>query len=139
MMLVKRSLLALCAVAALGAGSAQAHHSFSMFDRTKTASVAGTVKAFDMINPHGWLQLMVADGQGKLREWSLETGAPGQLQRAGWKDQTVVPGDKVTATIHPLKDGSNGGQLVAVVLPNGQTMRAGPDGPGGRGGPGGGQ
>jgi hypothetical protein len=97
-----------------------------MFDRSKTASVAGTVKAFDMINPHGWLQLMVPDAGGKLREWSLETGGPGQLSRAGWQDKTVVPGDRVTATIHPLKDGSNGGQLISVVRPNVQTMRAGP-------------
>ena len=109
----------------LAAGPALAHHSFAMFDRGRTDAVSGTVKEFDMINPHGWLQLMVPDAQGKEREWSLETGGPGQLSRSGWQPQTVVAGDKVKAMIHPLKDGSYGGQLVSVTLPNGQTLTAG--------------
>jgi hypothetical protein len=110
------------AVAPLAAVPASAHHSFAMFDRGKTDSVAGTVKSFELINPHGWLQLMVADPQGKEREWSLETGGPGQMARAGWQLNSLNPGDKLTAQIHPLKDGSYGGQLVSVKLANGQTL-----------------
>jgi hypothetical protein len=34
----------------------------------------------------------------------------------------VVAGDKVTVSIHPLKDGSHGGQLLKVTLPNGTVM-----------------
>ena len=107
------------------APAAWAHHSFSMFDRARTASITGTVKEFEMINPHGWLQIMVTDANGKANEWSLETGGPGQLVRAGWKQQSVGPGDKVTAAIHPLRDGSNGGELISVTLPNGQTLSTG--------------
>jgi hypothetical protein len=55
-------------------------------------------------------------------EWSLEMGAPGGLARSGWRPKTVVPGDKVTVTFHPLKDGTAGGQLLTVLLPNGTTM-----------------
>ena len=108
----------------------QAHHSFAMFDRSRTDSIAGTVKAFDMVNPHSWLQLLVPDAQGQEREWSLETGGSGQLTRAGWTSHSLSAGDKVTAVIHPLKDGSNGGQLLSVTLPNGQmlTARGGPSG-----------
>ena len=114
------------------AAPAFAHHSFAMFDRGKTNSLTGTVKEFDMINPHGWLQLMVADPTGKVSEWSLETGAPGQLSRQGFQQSSLQPGDKVTATIHPLRDGSNGGQLVQVVLANGKTLGGGGPGFGGR-------
>jgi hypothetical protein len=33
---------------------------------------------------------------------------------------TVRPGDNVTVTRHPLKDGSRGGQFMQALLPNGQ-------------------
>lgn len=101
---------------------ALAHHSFAMFDADKTVELVGTVKEFQWTNPHSWLQVMVSDNTGKMTEWSLEMGAPGGLARSGWRPKTVVPGDKVTVSIHPLKDGSAGGQLLSVVLPNGTKM-----------------
>lgn len=110
------------AAAVLFAVPALAHHSFAMFDADKTIEVAGTVKEFQWTNPHSWLQVMVADNTGKMVEWSFEMGAPGGLARAGWRPKTVVPGDKVTVTMHPLKDGSPGGQLLSVVLPDGKKM-----------------
>lgn len=109
-------------MAVLFAGPALAHHSFAMFDADKTMELTGTVKEFQWTNPHSWLQVMVTDEKGTTAEWSLEMGAPGGLARSGWRPKTVVPGDKVTVSIHPLKDGSAGGQLLTVVLPNGTKM-----------------
>ncbi len=103
-----------------------AHHSYSMFDRARTDTVAGTVKAFEMINPHGWLTVVAPDPKGIAREWAFETGGPGQMQRAGWTPGTLSPGDKVRVTIHPMRDGSYSGQVVAVVLPDGRTLRGFP-------------
>jgi hypothetical protein len=34
----------------------------------------------------------------------------------------VKQGDKVTVRMHPLRDGSYGGQFVSVVLPDGRTL-----------------
>lgn len=102
-----------------------AHHSFAMFDVNRTTSLQGVVEDFEMKNPHGWLDLMVLDDQGKPREWSLETAAPATLSRAGWTQATVHPGDKVTVTLHPMRDGSNGGALLSVNLPGGRSLWAG--------------
>jgi hypothetical protein len=33
------------------------------------------------------------------------------LARQGWAPETLRPGMKVKTVIHPLRDGSNGGQL----------------------------
>ncbi len=104
------------------ATTAGAHHSFAMFDRSKTQTIAGTVKEFELINPHGWLRIMVADANGVPSEWPVEMGGAGQLQRFGWTQDAVHPGDKVTVQLHPLRDGSYGGQLVAVTLPNGKVL-----------------
>ena len=114
---------ALGGVAALVlAAPAFAHHSFAMFDADKTVELEGTVKEFQWTNPHSWLQVVVVDDTGKETEWSLEMGSPGGLAREGWRPRTVVPGDKVTVSIHPLKDGSAGGQLLATTLPDGTVM-----------------
>jgi hypothetical protein len=99
-----------------------AHHSFAMFDRSRTERIAGTVKAIELINPHGWLRIMVSDASGAQNEWSLELGGAGQLERFGWRQNAVRPGDKVVVQIHPLRDGSYGGQLISVTLPNGQVL-----------------
>ncbi len=104
--------------------SAQAHHSFSMFDADKTTSFAATVKSFDMSNPHSWLQAVTTTPSGASVEWSLEMGDPAQLIREGWTKDIVKPGDKVTVWLHPLRDGSHGGQLMALTLPDGRQLEA---------------
>ena len=114
------SLAVLC-IGALAA-PALAHHSFAMFDSSKTVTMTGTVKEFEWTNPHVWLRIMVDDASGTSRQWALEMGAPGQQTRVGWKPDSVKPGDKVTVTIHPLKDGSRGGQFMHAVLPSGQEL-----------------
>jgi hypothetical protein len=105
--------VALIAVPALG------HHSHAMFDDTKKVTMQGTVKAFEWTNPHSWLQVNVTDTAGVTKEWSLEMGSPAGLSRSGWRPKTLVPGDKVTVIIHPLKDGNPGGSLLQVTLPDG--------------------
>jgi hypothetical protein len=110
------------------ATTAWAHHSFAMFDRSRTQTVAGTVKEFELINPHGWLRIMVSDANGVQSEWPVEMGGAGQLARFGWTQNAVHAGDKVTVQLHPLRDGSYGGQLVAVTLPNGKVLGQRPAG-----------
>jgi hypothetical protein len=110
------------------AATAGAHHSFAMFDRSRTQTIAGTVKEFEFINPHGWLRIMVSDANGVQSEWPLEMGGAGQLQRFGWTLDAVHPGDKVMVQLHPLRDGSYGGQLIAVTLPNGKVLGQRPPG-----------
>jgi hypothetical protein len=121
---IKALCLSAVAAAAIGAPAA-AHHSFAMFDADKTVSITGTVKEFEWTNPHAWLRVMVADQSGKQLQWALEMGSPSQMAGRGWKPDSAKPGDKVTITLHPLKDGSRGGQLLSTVLPNGQQLNNG--------------
>ena len=120
---MRMKMIGLAGVAALAlAGPALAHHSFAMLDATKTVEMTGTVKEFQWTNPHSWLQVVVTDETGKDVEWSLEMGSPGALARSGWRPRTVAPGDAVTVTLHPLKDGSSGGQFLTATLPDGTVM-----------------
>ena len=113
--------------AALGlwACAASAHHSFAMFDLGKDVTVDAVVKEVQFTNPHVWVQILVKDAAGAETEWSIEAGAPGMMLRNGWKPSTLKPGDKVTLTMHPLRDGKPGGSMVRVKVPDGRTLGPG--------------
>jgi hypothetical protein len=98
---------------ALAAPAAQAHHSYAMFDRSKTVTLSGTIRQFSWTNPHSWIQLTVPAEGGATEEWSIEMGSPFELLRVGWTSSTVKAGDKVSIQIHPVKDGSKGGGFVS--------------------------
>jgi hypothetical protein len=107
---------------ALFAIPATGHHSHAMFDDTKVLVMEGSVAEFEWTNPHSWLQVEVANEAGEMVEWSLEMGAPAALARRGWRPRMLSPGDAVSVTIHPLKDGNPGGALLAVTFPDGTVM-----------------
>jgi Family of unknown function (DUF6152) len=114
---------ALIAIAAMLTGSsALAHHSFAMFDQSKSVTVNGTVKDFRWANPHVFIQLLVKTESGSEDEWSIEMTSPEHLVRVGWLPGTLKPGDKVTLVIHPMRDGSTGGQYLSGTGPNGPLV-----------------
>jgi hypothetical protein len=117
------------ALAALTAAPALAHHSFAMFDRQKSATLEGTVREFEWTNPHGFVQLVVKNPTtGKEEEWSLELNSVNRLARNGWTKTSLKAGDKAVAVIHPLLDGTVGGQLITITV-DGRHMSNGVDGP----------
>ncbi len=113
--------LATIAVAAFAA-PAFAHHSFAMFDATKTVTLEGTVKEFEWTNPHSWLRLYVNDTTGKPVLWALELSSPARLTTMGMHADSVKIGDKVSVTFHPMKDGTRGGQFMEAKLPGGKSI-----------------
>ena len=126
MMTAPRSapLVALLLLAA-GGPTADAHHSFAAFDRTKQVTLTGVVREFQWTNPHAWIQIVVTDAQGREVEWGAECGSPNMMVRTGWKNTTLQPGDRVTAVVNPLLDGRPNGALVTVTLPDGTVLGPG--------------
>jgi hypothetical protein len=72
--------------------------------------------------------MMVVDpATGKAQQYALEMGSVARSTYDGWKKDSVKPGDAITLTIHPLKDGSRGGMYLAAELADGQKLgRTGP-------------
>ena len=108
--------------AMLTASSALAHHSFAMFDQSKSVTLDGTVKDFRWTNPHVFIQLLVKTEGGSEEEWSIEMTSPEHLARVGWRPVTLKTGDKVTLVIHPMRDGSAGGQYLSGTGPDGPLV-----------------
>jgi hypothetical protein len=129
---LKICLSAITAAAAFAATTlpAAAHHSDAMFASDKEVVLNGTVKEFQYTNPHSWIQLLVPGANGgPAVEWSIETGAPIVLLRAGIKPTALQPGDKISLKMHPLKNGGPGGSLIEVKKEDGSTLSL--RGPGG--------
>lgn len=110
----------------LTAGAALAHHSFAMFDQSKTVTLEGAVKDFRWTNPHVFIQLLVKNESGADEEWSIEMTSPEHLARAGWRPSTLKPGDKLTLNIHPMREGIKGGQYLWGTGPNGPLIGSRP-------------
>ena len=122
--LLSYTLLAIATL--LTASLALAHHSFAMFDQSKTVTLQGTVKDFRWSNPHVFIQLLVKTEGGSEEEWSIEMTSPEHLARVGWRPGTLKPGDKVSLVIHPMHDGVKGGQYLSGTGPDGPLIGSAP-------------
>src|SRR6266567_7152033 len=104
------------------AGSSYAHHATASFDMTRSTTVKGTVTGFDWTNPHAYIYLDVKNEKGAIEKWSAELGALAMLTRAGWRRDTLKPGDQITAIGNPAKDGKPVMHLDKIVFANGQEL-----------------
>ena len=101
-----------------------AHHSFAMFDFSKTMTVKGTVTEFRWTNPHVALLVQLDPQPGASPEvWSMELTSPGNLTRGGWTRHSFKPGDRIELMFNPLRDGRHGGAFdKATILSTGQVI-----------------
>jgi Family of unknown function (DUF6152) len=105
-----------------GASVVLAHHSAAAFDSTQQKEISGIVKKFDYSNPHTWVWLDVPNDQGGVDTWGVEGMSPNYLNRRGWSRTTLKPGDKLTITIRPMKNGEKGGMWVSGKRPDGEVL-----------------
>jgi hypothetical protein len=93
------------------AAPAAAHHSFALFDASKTITLEGKVKEFEWTNPHSWIHLIVIGDNNQAEEWLIELPAAASLARDGWNKNYVKPGERLSVRINPLKNGMKVGSL----------------------------
>lgn len=103
--------------AALGA-----HHGGAAFDQTKPVTLTGVVTELQFNNPHVLVFFDVKNEQGGTTNWSGWLTAPNKLARAGWTKRTLKPGDAVTITGSPHKDGVQVIQIRSLSGPDGTKL-----------------
>jgi len=108
----------------LSARPALAHHSFAVFDHTRTLTVKGAVTKFQWTNPHGFLELDVPEADGTVKHFTIELTSINMLSRVGWRSNMIKAGDQVKATVAPLLSGQPGGLGLDVTLPDGRKLEA---------------
>jgi hypothetical protein len=104
-----------------------AHHGNSAYDEVHQIAVTGTVTEFVWANPHCQIYMDVKDDQGKVVNWAIESQSPGILRRNSWTRTTLKPGDQITVTLAPAKNGApvgfSGNKEGKVVFADGRVLR----------------
>ena len=132
---MKRATLGLVIASLLMAAvPVMAHHSFAAeYDSTKPIELKGTVTKVEWANPHIYYYVDVKDKNGKVTNYAVEGGTPGQLYRQGWRKDSLKVGDEVTVSGFRAKDGSNHVNGRRVTLPDGKRVFGGSADDGGPG------
>jgi Family of unknown function (DUF6152) len=99
-----------------------AHHGNATLDLDKTLTMKGTVTEWDWSNPHCLLQFDVKNESGQVVHWIAETQNPAEMVSLGWGKTSFKPGDEVTVSLMPVKNGNPFGRVSLVVLPDGKTF-----------------
>jgi len=128
---MKHSKLAACLLvvaALLAAGSPlPAHHGNSAYDEEHWITLSGTVTEFVWANPHCQIFLDVKDDKGAVVNWAIESQSPGILRRNNWVRTSVKPGDQISITLAPAKNGApvgfSGNQNGKVVFADGHILK----------------
>src|SRR5262245_10722068 len=98
------------------------HHSFAVFDHTRTLTIKGEVTKFQWTNPHGFLELDVPEADGSVKHFTIELTSINMMTRVGWRSNMIKAGDMVKATVAPLLSGQAGGLGLDVTLADGKKM-----------------
>ncbi len=93
------------------------------------ATITGTVKEFELINPHSWLRVMVPNAKGVPSEMvaGVGRGLASWGTSAGLRMRSI-PATRSRYNFIRCWTASYGGQLVSVTLPSGKVLGQRPRG-----------
>ena len=108
------------------------HHSFAMYDQTKTKTLTGKLTRYIPGSNHAQLifEVVGPDGKtltenGKPVQWGVETSSAAVLARQGVTVESFPVGTIFTVTLYPLRDGRPFGAVHGPLIKCGNTMPAG--------------
>ncbi|HET9219433.1 MAG TPA: DUF6152 family protein [Terriglobia bacterium] len=115
----KIAMLALPVVVSLFVATTPAHHSFAMYDMTKTVTFTGVVTRFVSQANHAEIHFVPLGpdakpqrgSDGKYTSWGVEMGGAAAMAQQGISVTTFPVGTIFSVNLHPLRDGKNFGSM----------------------------
>jgi hypothetical protein len=110
--------------AALFVTPASSHHSFAMYDQSKTVTLTGVVRQFVPQANHAELHfiLLAPDrkalskgADGKYVEWGVEMAGTAAVAQQGITGTTFGAGTVFSVKLNPLRDGTNFGSRTGAI------------------------
>ena len=115
----KRWMTAGLAASAIGlvAAPAMAHHSFAMYDQTKTLTMTGVMYQFVAQANHAELHFYLIGPDGRLQkgsdgkpvDYGVEMAGAAAMAEQGITAASFPPGTIFSVKVNPMRDGSNFG------------------------------
>jgi hypothetical protein len=104
-------------VAGLASGPALAHHSFAMYDQTKTLTMTGVMYQFVAQANHAELHFYLVGADGKLEKdkdgkpvpYGVEMAGAAAVAEQGITADSMKAGTIISVKVNPMRDGSNFG------------------------------
>jgi hypothetical protein len=112
-------------LAAAGSSASAHHNSVPIYDFSRSLTINGTVTEFRFLNPHARIHLAVADSTGVARVWLAEGANAIALRLNGWTGSEMKPGDRITVTGAPSRDGSPRVEWTEITLADGRVLGGG--------------
>src|SRR5215470_2414427 len=103
---------------------ALSHHSFAMYDQTKTVVLTGVAKQFVAQANHAELHFVLIapdrkglakSADGKYVEWGVEMAGAAAVAQQGITATSFGAGTVFSVKLNPLRDGSNFGSRVGAL------------------------
>jgi hypothetical protein len=113
--------LTVAALLLTSAATAFAHHSAAQFDFQNPVNVTGVVNEARFSNPHARIVLEVSDDKG-TRAIEFEGHSRNNMIRQGLMPNMMTVGDTITIRIAPMRDGSDGGYVTALITKDGKPI-----------------
>jgi hypothetical protein len=114
------------AVALVATTRLAAHHGGAVFEPEKKVTVQGTVTDFQFVNPHVLVYIVVKGDDGKETQWGGELTSPNRLARderaVKWHRSILKPGDSITMTGHPARNGAPMMDILKIVDGQGTVL-----------------
>jgi hypothetical protein len=114
------------AAAMLAIAPVAAHHGAGVFEPEKKVTVVGTVTDFQFVNPHVLVYINVKGDDGKDVQWGGELTSPNRLARDAravkWHKSLLEPGDRITMTGHPARNGAPMMDILKIVDAQGSVL-----------------
>jgi hypothetical protein len=109
-----------------------AHHAFAAeFDADQPIRLQGTIKKWEMINPHSWIYMDVKGPDGKVTTWMVEGGSPNALLRRGFSKNTLPEGTQIVVEGYRSKEpGTFRANGRDITFPDGRKLFLGSSGTG---------
>jgi len=102
-----------------------AHHGNAAYSDKMTEFKNATVTKWNWSNPHCIVEFDVKGDDGKVVNWTAETGSPEALRLAGWSKTSLKPGDVITIDMHAAKTGAPAGRFTKITLADGTVLEGG--------------
>jgi hypothetical protein len=103
---------------------ASSHHSFAMYDQSKTVTLTGVVRQFVAQANHAELHFVLIapdrkglakTADGKYVEWGVEMAGAAAVAQQGITAATFGVGTVFSVKLNPLRDGSNFGSRTGAI------------------------